>query len=157
MPLVRFTVNLQRHTTCPSCEVSGATVAEAFRVVFTEHPQLRGYVLDEHGALRHHMAVFVDGRQISDRCGLSDTVGAASEIYVAQALSGGAGNAPSDDLPPPDATISSKRPPNRRGEGPSYRAARLIQSGQASLEEATAREGVTPESVQRALRGRRVG
>lgn len=149
MPLVRFTVNLQRHTLCPPCEVLGDTVAEALGAVFTEHPKLRGYIVDEHGALRQHMAVFVDGQQISDRRGLSDAVVPTSEIYVAQALSGGA-----DDVP--DAPVRPKRAPNRRGEGPSYQAARLIQSGQASLEEAAAREGVTPESVKRALRGRRV-
>jgi hypothetical protein len=116
---------------------------------------LRGYVVDEHDALRPHMAVFVDGRQISDRRGLSDAVDMTSEIYVAQALSGGA----DDDFPPPREPVSSRREPNRRGEGPSYRAALLIESGQVSLEEAAAREGVTPESVVRALRfqGRRVG
>lgn len=89
MALVRFTVNLQRHTLCPPREVAGATVAEALGAVFTEHPQLRGYVVDEHGSLRRHMAVFVDGRQISDRVGLSDPVQSTSEIFVAQALSGG--------------------------------------------------------------------
>jgi hypothetical protein len=28
---------------------------------------LRGYVLDEHGSVRHHVAVFVDGQSIVDR------------------------------------------------------------------------------------------
>jgi hypothetical protein len=148
MPLVRFTVNLQRHLASPEREVSGVTVAEALEAVFAEHPQLRGYVVDEHGALRHHMVVFVDGRQITDRDGLSDTVHPTSEIYVAQALSGGA-----------DDDCRTKRKPKRRGKGPSYRAAGLVESGQATLEIAAAREGVTPESVVRALRfrGCRVG
>jgi len=155
MPLVRFTVNLQRHTLCPSQEVSGTTVAEALGAVFTEYPQLRGYIIDEHGALRHHMAVFVDGQQISDRRRLADAVSETSEIYVAQALSGGI----DDDFTPPSEPVNSRREPNRRSEGPSYRAALLIESGQASLEEAATREGVTPESVVRALRfkGSRTG
>lgn len=57
--------------------------------VFAANPRLRGYVLDDQGGLRRHMMVFVDGQQIDDRERLSDPVGAASEIYVMQALSGG--------------------------------------------------------------------
>lgn len=89
MPLVRFTANLQRHTRCPPREVSGTTVAEALEAVFAEHPPLRGYIVDEHGGLRHHMAVFVDGRQITDRRGLSDPTPQNSEIFVMHSLSGG--------------------------------------------------------------------
>jgi len=89
MPLVRFTVNLQRHTLCPLCKVGGNTVAEALRTVFADYPQLQGYIVDEHGSLRRHMTIFVDSQQISDRQGLSDPVQETSEIFVAQALSGG--------------------------------------------------------------------
>ena len=47
------------------------------------------YVLDEQGALRHHVVVFVDGQLIRDRVTLADPVGEQSEIAVMQALSGG--------------------------------------------------------------------
>jgi sulfur carrier protein ThiS len=50
---------------------------------------LRGYVLDDQGALRRHVAVYVNGRPIADRIGLSDPVGPDDEIHVFQALSGG--------------------------------------------------------------------
>lgn len=89
MPTVTFTPNLQRHVLAPLRQVAGATVREVLDVVFAESPVLRGYVVDEHGALRRHMSVFVDGRQLVDRVGLSDSVGPRSEIYVLQALSGG--------------------------------------------------------------------
>jgi len=74
---------------CPAVDVAGATVREALERVFVDNPRLRGYVVDEHGALRKHMAVFVDGQQLVDRAALSDAVTAGSEIYVMQALSGG--------------------------------------------------------------------
>jgi len=57
--------------------------------VFADNPRLRGYILDDQGRVRHHVAIFVDGGMVSDRDELTDTVGAASEIYVMQALSGG--------------------------------------------------------------------
>jgi molybdopterin synthase sulfur carrier subunit len=89
MPTVSFTPNIQRHVSCPPLGVKGATVREALEAVFRENPRARGYVLDEQGAVRPHMVVFVDGRQIRDRQRLSDPVPTDGEIYVAQALSGG--------------------------------------------------------------------
>lgn len=84
-----FTGNLQRHVPCPPAEYPGASVAEVLEAAFRERPQARGYVLDEHGALRHHMVVFVDGTAVSDRRRLGDPVGPEAEVYVMQALSGG--------------------------------------------------------------------
>jgi sulfur-carrier protein len=52
-------------------------------------PRLRGYVLDDQGALRRHVAIYVNGRPISDRARLTDAVAQDDEIYVFQALSGG--------------------------------------------------------------------
>lgn len=89
MPSVHFTANLQRHVACPAEEVGGGTVAECLAQVFAGNPRARGYVLDDRGAVRQHMNVFVDGEQIRDRVGLSDAVGPDAEIYVMQALSGG--------------------------------------------------------------------
>ena len=86
---VAFTPNLQRHVECPRRDAPGSTVREVLDGVFADNPRLRGYVVDERGALRRHMIVFVDGRQISDRERLSDRVGPRSEVYVMQALSGG--------------------------------------------------------------------
>lgn len=89
MATVVFTPNLRRHVECPTEEVAGATVRAVLDVVFAHNPRLRTYVLDDQGALRHHMNVFVDGEQIADRDRLSDPVRPASEVYVMQALSGG--------------------------------------------------------------------
>lgn len=89
MPRVSFTPNIQRHVACPPMEVAGATVREALEAVFAANPQARGYVVDDQGALRRHMTIFVDGVVIRDRTRLSDAVAARGEIYVFQALSGG--------------------------------------------------------------------
>ena len=89
MPRVVFTSNLQRHVAVPEREVTGATVAQALAVVFADAPQVREYVLDEQGHVRKHVHIYVDGRRITDRERLTDTVGPRSEICVLQALSGG--------------------------------------------------------------------
>jgi hypothetical protein len=89
MPRVSFTQNLQRHVVCAPREVTGLTVLACLEEVFAQSPRLRGYVLDEHGGLRFHMAIYVDGVPIADRRGLSDPVGADAGIFVMQALSGG--------------------------------------------------------------------
>jgi hypothetical protein len=69
--------------------VAGGSVADALEQVFARYPNLRGYVLDEHGTVRHHLALFVDGAAIGDKHDLSQAIGKDSEIYVMQALSGG--------------------------------------------------------------------
>ncbi|MGH7142614.1 MAG: MoaD/ThiS family protein [Planctomycetota bacterium] len=89
MPTVTFTQNLQRHVSLPPTQVKATTVRQALDRVFRRHPTARGYVLDEHGALRYHMVIFVDGTQIKHRETLQDRVGPQAEIYVMQALSGG--------------------------------------------------------------------
>ena len=89
MPTVEFTANLVRQTSANACEVSGATVAEALQAAFVAQPMLRGYVLDDQGAVRRHVVVFVDGVAVVDRERLSDAVQPGSEIFVMQALSGG--------------------------------------------------------------------
>lgn len=89
MPVVEFTPNLARQTTTTSCRVDAANVAEALGAVFAQLPALRGYILDDQGAVRHHVVIFVDGSTLVDRRGLSDPLRPDSEVFVMQALSGG--------------------------------------------------------------------
>jgi hypothetical protein len=86
---VTFTSHLERHVAAPASDVRGLTVREALEEVFTQNPALRGYVLDDQGALRQHVVVFVDGRMVEDRRRLSDPIDDTSELFVMQALSGG--------------------------------------------------------------------
>lgn len=89
MPKVVFTSNIQRHVACPETEAPGRTVQEILHNVFAASPKARGYVLDEQGALRKHMIIFVDGQPVQDRLGLTDAVPETGTIYIFQALSGG--------------------------------------------------------------------
>jgi molybdopterin synthase sulfur carrier subunit len=89
MPRIAFTRSLERLIDCPPREAAGATVREILETVFRESPRLRGYLLDDRGALRQHVVVFVSGEEVRDRAGLSDPVSSTAEIFVMQALSGG--------------------------------------------------------------------
>jgi sulfur-carrier protein len=89
MPHVSFTPHLQRFIDAPARKASGATVAAALADVFADNPRLRGYVLDERGAVRQHVTIFVDDAPIRDRVTLTDPVSDDAEIFVLQALSGG--------------------------------------------------------------------
>lgn len=85
MPHIEFTPILRRHLDVPSAEVGGDTVRRALGGVFEANPRLAGYVLDDQGALRKHVAVFVDGEMAA----LDTPLRPTSEIFVMQALSGG--------------------------------------------------------------------
>lgn len=89
MARVNFTKNLERHVACPSEDVSGATLREVLDAYFERHPKVRSYVLDEQSELRRHVVLFVDGRQVAERKGFSQSLRVDSEVYVMQALSGG--------------------------------------------------------------------
>ncbi len=89
MAIVRFTENIQRHVSCPTRQVPGATLREVMDRYFYENEQARGYVLDDQGCLREHMAVFIDGALVRGRRDLGDAVSADSVVDLIQALSGG--------------------------------------------------------------------
>ena len=89
MPSVRFTRNIQRHVECPTRDVAGTTLGEVLHAYFATNARARGYVLDDEGKLRKHMAAFIDGRQIDDRETLSDAVPEGAVVDIVQSLSGG--------------------------------------------------------------------
>ena len=89
MTALSFTPNLLRHVAAPTARVEGATVRQVLEGYFRLNPQVRGYVLDDQGGLRKHVAVFLNQELIHDRTGLSDPVGDSDDIFVVQALSGG--------------------------------------------------------------------
>ena len=89
MARVSFTPHLQRFIDAPPRDTAGQTVAAALGEVFVDNPRLRDYVLDERGAVRQHVTIFVNAAPIRDRATLSDPVNDDAEIFVLQALSGG--------------------------------------------------------------------
>jgi len=66
-------------------ELEGATVAEVLQALEREHPDVKGWILDERGLIREHINVFVNREY-----GREDTaVGAEDRLHVLPAISGG--------------------------------------------------------------------
>jgi sulfur-carrier protein len=66
-------------------ELDGATVGEVLQALERAHPDVKGWILDEHGAIREHINVFVNKEY-----GREDTsVGAQDRLHVLPAISGG--------------------------------------------------------------------
>ena len=90
LPHVRFTSALSRFFPDLRDESFAAeTVSELVLAVEARHPGLADYLVDEQGALRKHVNVFVGSRMIRDRENLSDPLSDDVEVCIFQALSGG--------------------------------------------------------------------
>jgi molybdopterin synthase sulfur carrier subunit len=89
MPAVEFAPALTRHVACPPQRVQAATLRAALDAAFVAAPAMRNYVLDEQGAVRKHVAVFVNAQMIRDRAGLDIPLQNEDKIMVIQALTGG--------------------------------------------------------------------
>ena len=65
--------------------VDGDTVGEALRDLEGVHPAIAGWILDEHGRVRQHVNVFVDGERRREDA----TVAPDDVLHVLSAISGG--------------------------------------------------------------------
>lgn len=89
MARVQFTAHLRQQLPVSEVIVDGNSVRQVLDEVFRRCPAMRGFILDDQGAVRKHVALFLEGRSIVDRRHLSDAVRPDSEIFIMQALSGG--------------------------------------------------------------------
>ena len=89
MPIVEFARSLTRHVACPAQRVEAYTLKAALETAFGAAPGLRGYVLDDQGAVRKHVAVFVNARIIASRSQLDIALQSEDKVMVIQALTGG--------------------------------------------------------------------
>ena len=90
MPQITVASSLRRHVDCAGqFDLPGATLAELLVALFDQVPALRGYVLDDQGAVRKHVTVFIDARPLADRAQLAVPLAHGARVALFQALSGG--------------------------------------------------------------------
>jgi sulfur-carrier protein len=66
-------------------ELDGSTVAEVLKALEQRHPDVRGWILDEHGQIREHINVFVNKEYGREDTAVVD----ADLLHVLPAISGG--------------------------------------------------------------------
>jgi molybdopterin synthase sulfur carrier subunit len=69
--------------------IPGTTVRQVVDALCEQYPRLRGYLLEDQGALRHHVAAFVNGQVVRDKATLAQPLRDDDELSLLQALSGG--------------------------------------------------------------------
>ncbi|MCU0864220.1 MAG: MoaD/ThiS family protein [Planctomycetes bacterium] len=89
MVRITFPPVLQRHLRCPPLELDAPDLRALLDLAFARYEGLRGYLLDDTGALRHHVTIFVDGVVVTDRRRLAQRLPPTARVDVLQALSGG--------------------------------------------------------------------
>jgi hypothetical protein len=89
MAEVHFTSWLREVVPDGPLQADGATVGEALTRLFAARPTVRGYVLDDRGAIRKHVCIFADGTRLANNAALAQPITPASKLHVMQALSGG--------------------------------------------------------------------
>jgi sulfur-carrier protein len=89
MPRIEYAPALTRHVPCPPQDVEAATLRDALARSFEVAPAMRHYVLDEQGAVRKHVAVFVNAQMVRDRAALDIPLEPGDKVMVIQALTGG--------------------------------------------------------------------
>jgi molybdopterin synthase sulfur carrier subunit len=86
MPRVILTGSICQHVGgLGSIEVAGATAREAIAGLEASYPALRGWVVDEQGALRRHVKLFHRGAAVL----LDAPIAADDELHIVAAISGG--------------------------------------------------------------------
>jgi molybdopterin converting factor small subunit len=66
-------------------ELDGSTVAEVLKALEREHPDTRGWILDERGSIREHINVFVNREYGQEDTAVTPT----DRLHVIPAISGG--------------------------------------------------------------------
>jgi len=90
MATVNFTKALKRFfPKLEPFEVSASTVVDLIDQIEKQHPGIKNYLLDNSGAVREHVNIFIGEEKIKDLHKLSDQVKEEDEVFILQALSGG--------------------------------------------------------------------
>ena len=90
MPKVKFTSALKPFfPDLADTKVEGNSVKEVLTALDDQFPGLNSYLLNDSGALRKHVNIYIKDALVNDRTTLSDAVSREDEILIYQALSGG--------------------------------------------------------------------
>ncbi|MBN4081392.1 molybdopterin-synthase adenylyltransferase MoeB [Caldithrix abyssi] len=87
-PLRRFTGGNS------SVSVDGTTVSEVLGNIFNQYPDIRSHLLDENGAIRNFVNIYVNGIDVREQGNLETSVTPGADIRIIPAIAGGADGLP---------------------------------------------------------------
>ena len=87
-PLRRFTDGQS------SVSVEGTTVSEVLQNIFNQYPEIRGHLLDENGAIRNFVNIYVNGIDVREQDNLGTPVSPGTDIRIIPAIAGGSEGLP---------------------------------------------------------------
>jgi molybdopterin synthase sulfur carrier subunit len=86
MPRVILTGSIRQHAGgLGVVEVDGGTAGAVIAALEASYPSLRGWVVDEQGALRRHVKLFRGGTSVT----LAAPIETDDELHIVTAISGG--------------------------------------------------------------------
>ena len=86
---VRLTANLQRYYPKAQFEIAATSVVDLLQKMDEVRPHFSHYILEDNGAIRKHVNIFIDGDIVLDKSTAQIPLQPGSEIHIMQALSGG--------------------------------------------------------------------
>ena len=87
-PLRRFTDGQS------SVSVEGTTVSEVLQNIFNQYPEIRSHLLDENGAIRNFVNIYVNGIDVREQDNLGTPVSPGTDIRIIPAIAGGSEGLP---------------------------------------------------------------
>ena len=83
-PLRRFTNGES------SIDVNGNNIKQILEELFSEHPDIKGHLVEEDGNLRNFVNIFIEGEDIRQKGGMSAEVVDGSDVRIIPSIAGGA-------------------------------------------------------------------
>ena len=77
-----------------SVSVEGTTVSEVLQNIFNQYPEIRGHLLDENGAIRNFVNIYVNGIDVREQDNLGTPVSPGTDIRIIPAIAGGSEGLP---------------------------------------------------------------
>ncbi len=89
MARISFTANLARHVDVTTVDIAGQTLKDILDQLFSQHPQLKPYIVDEQGNLRKHIMLAIDQELVQGDVAPYLKRTDVNRLHIMQALSGG--------------------------------------------------------------------
>jgi sulfur-carrier protein len=86
---VTLTANLQKYYPQAKFDMSASSVKDLLKKMDEVRPYFSAYILEDNGAIRKHVNIFINGEVVRDKSHVEIPLEAGTQVHIMQALSGG--------------------------------------------------------------------